>query len=201
MPTPPKVQIKVNAYSVRKPKSLDSYNVLTARIDHALVDFENLTIELRSGDKARFNPFYNSLNDYKPDFSKPIEYKPMWLHKVDDHIWYEARYNDSPDLTRYVRKENNMLIDHKTGQSLPKDAVTLVEPNKKMLRCIHTVITPNGSYFRTTRFVYETPKFYIYRNLDGSKIKYTKKVAQDDPIGFIDLDDENVLFLYPSEDF
>ena len=44
-------------------------------------------------------------------------------------------------------------------------------------------------------------KLNFNRNLDGSKIKYTKKVVQDDPIGFIDLDDENVLFLYPSDDF
>jgi len=201
MPTPPQIKISLNAYPVRKAKDADGRKLTPARIESAFVDFDKFTIQLKSGEQARFNPFFNSLNDYVSNPKKPFEYKPMWLHKVDDFIWYEARHSENDSLSLYVRKENNTFIDHKTGKAYPKDEITLLAPSKKLLRCKHSVVTPDGNYFRTTRFVHETAKFYIYQNIDGSKVKYTKKTIQNDPIGFIDLDDENVLFLYPSEDF
>lgn len=201
MPTPPQVKIALNAYHARKSKVDDGRKLTPARIESAFIDFDNLTIQLKSGDQARFNPFFNSLNDYIPNTKKPFEYKPMWLHKVDDFIWWEAKLHESDSPTFYVRKLNNTFIAHRTGKVFTKDEIALVEPSKKLIHCKHTVVSPDGSYFRTTRFVYETAKFYIYQQIDGSKIKYTKKTIQNDPIGYIDLDDEMVLFLYPTDEF
>lgn len=201
MPTPPQVKITLNAYPVRKATDAESRKLTPARIESAFVDFDKFTIQLKSGEQARFNPFFNSLNDYIPNPKKPFEYKPMWLHQVDDFIWYEAKLRESDSPTLYVRKENNTFIEHKKSKVFAKDEITLLVPSKKLIHCKHSVVSPDGSYFRTTRFVHETAKFFIYQRIDGSKLKYTKKVIQNDPIGFIDLDDEGVLFLYPSEDF
>lgn len=194
----PLVQIELNAYSVRKPQAeLDQLEPI--RSLKGLVDFENFTIQLQNGEQARFNFEFNALNTYVLNTNKPINFKPIWLHRVDNHVWFEVDRKLNPSLPRYVRKDGHAYISLKGSKEFTKNQIFLLEPVRKLLHCKRTVKRSDGTFFQSTQLVYETPKFLIYQNYDGTKEKYTKKLVHDDPIGFIDLDEDNVEYLYLSK--
>lgn len=192
------VEIELDVYEGR-PSSTGGDKITPIRVEFAVVDFNQLSIELKSGTKARLNLAFNSLNNYEPNPKKPFEYHPVWLHRMDDHVWYEAQIPTRNNSTRHVRKDRGGFIDYLTGQSIPKDQVVLLEPIKKLYRCRRITGYANNHGEPHIHFIYETAKFYIHRKMDGTKTKYTKKTTHNNPIGFIDIDEERTLYLYPSK--